>query len=185
MQLHLKADVSEVTAMLKYYQRDVIPLATARALNKTLTTVSSEAARQLKQDLGSGITLAFVKKNVKKIRANRNTFTAALLISGHRLPISKIDPSAKQTASGITYRMSGECHTIPHAFLAQMKRSGHLGVFTRKGDARLPIHEKYGVSLPHILQNEKIVSILIHVAKARFQTALAHEIHFLLSAPSA
>jgi hypothetical protein len=180
MQLNLKTDVSEVTAMLSRVQRDVIPLATARALNKTLTTVSHAAARQLKQDLGSGITLTFIKRNFKKMLANRHTLTAALWISGHRLPISKIDPHARQTAIGIVYRMRGEYHTIPHAFLARMKQSGHVGVFTRKGEARLPIQEKFGVSLPHIMQNEKIVSILMKVAKARFQSVLAHEIAFLL-----
>lgn len=179
MQINVKADVQKVMAMLNDTQRNIVPKAASRAINKTLTTVTAEAARQIKQDIGSGISIGFIKSNLEKKQANFNSLYASVTAKGKRLPVIEIDPHAKQTAAGVSYKTRGETHEIPHAFLADMK-SGHKGVFTRKDKSRLPISEKYGPSLPKVFTNNAIMTALVNVANQRWQTTFNQEINFLM-----
>ena len=49
---------------------------------------------------------------------------------------------------------------MPGAFIARHKNNDALGVFIRRGSARLPIDKKYGPSIPGMLKNEQIVERL-------------------------
>lgn len=179
MQINVKADVQKVMAMLNDTQRNIVPQAASRAINKTLTTVAAEAARQVKQDIGTGISIGFIKSNLEKKQANYHNLYGSITAKGDRLPIIEIDPHAKQTAGGVSYRSRGETHEIPQAFLAVMK-SGHKGVFTRKGKPRLPISEKYGPSLPKVFTNNAIMTAMVNIANSRWQTTFHQEINFLM-----
>ena len=61
---------------------------------------------------------------------------------------------ARQTRRGVTYRLkkAGGRNLVKGAFLATM-RSGHRGVFVRKGKARLPIAEKRAISIMGMWQD--------------------------------
>jgi hypothetical protein len=97
------------------------------------------------------------------------------------LPIIKIDPNARQTASGVTYRSGNARKEIPGAFISVMRSTGHKGVFKRKGQPRLPIKELAGPSLPHIFVKTAIMSALESMANAAWAKNFEHEIQFELS----
>ena len=104
---------------------------------------------------------------------------AYLLVIGlQRLPIIKIDPRAKQTAQGVSYRgEGGQRKFIPHAFVATLK-SGHRGVFKRVGKSRLPICELQGVSVQKIFLKPFVQAVMEAQAKNRWADYLLHELEF-------
>lgn len=98
----------------------------------------------------------FLKKgNVKLSAAKGNRLVARIQITGGRIPL--VEFSARATKKqGVTYQITKNDprQRIPNAFIRTMK-SGHTGVYTRKGAARLPIQELRGPSIPVILQNDQ------------------------------
>lgn len=148
-------------------------LATVRALNRTVSTVRTATSRALAQD--TGLPQKLIRPRLAVERATFTRQQATLSITGRRLPL--IAFGARQTRTGVTYRLPGGRGRAPHAFLSTM-RSGHLGVFQRRGLPRLPIVELFGPSLPQVIR--KHLPDLRRVGEAALQTNLAHEIDFLL-----
>ncbi len=93
-----------------------------------------------------------------------------------RLTIIKIDPRAKQTTQGVSYRgENSQRQFIPHAFIATLK-SGHRGVFKRLGKSRLPICELQGVSIQKIFLKPFVQAVMEAQAKNRWTDYLLHEL---------
>lgn len=182
MKLDVKSDVSQVLKRLDELQREGVPKAASRALNKTLTTITAEAARQIKVDIGGGtggIKIKDIKAQLQKFFAKPKSLTATLHAKGKRIPIIKIDPNVVLTATGVAYRSGGTTQEIPHAFLASVK-NGHRGVFVRKGDTRLPIGEKFGPSVPKVFQNRAVVDAIQKMARLRWSQVFQHELYYEL-----
>jgi len=180
MRLDVRSDITQVLKMLNETQQQIVPKVAARSLNKTITTVNSEAARQIKKDLGDGLTISAVKAGITKINATPKKLYAALYAKGRRIPIIKLDPRARQNETGISYKNNSRGRiSIPHAFLATMK-NGHLGVFMRKGQERLPIKELMGPSLPKVFSNDVILKAMERIAKERWMQVFQHELEYEL-----
>lgn len=178
MQFDVKPEVSAVLKNLNKWQYEAVPIAASHALNKTLTTVSAEAARQIKADLG-GLKIHEIKAQFKKLLARPRALTATLIATGKRIPIIKLDPHAVQTGTGITYRTGKTVHDIPQAFLATVKND-HYGVFTRKGKSRLPISEKFGASIPKVFLNIAVQNAMQKMAAIRWHKAFMQELTYEL-----
>lgn len=180
MRVDVRADIKQVLKMLDETQHHLVPKAAARSLNKTITSVNAEAARQIKADLGTAINISTIKASIKKINAMPKKLYAALYAKGGRLPLIKLDPQAKQTASGVSYKNKGRGRIhIPHAFLATM-RNGHRGIFKRKGTQRLPIEELAGPSIPKVFINDFILKAMERIAKERWIKVFQHELNYIL-----
>lgn len=181
MRLDVRADIKQVLKMLDETQHHIVPKAASRALNKTITSVNAEAARQIKADLGNGMPIAAIKAGLTRINATPKKLYAAIYAKGRRIPIIKLNPKARQDNAGVSYKNKGRGRIhIPHAFLATMK-NGHRGVFKRKGTARLPITELMGPSLPKVFSNEVILRALERMAKTRWLKVFKHELEYALS----
>jgi hypothetical protein len=180
MQLKIQFDVKSIVKFLQDIPKEVIPIATARALNKTAQAVQSVAVKTIAVDIS--VTQLVVRKNLRIEKANRTRLTSCLVVIGsQRLPIIKIDPRAKQTAQGVSYRgEGGQRKFIPHAFVALMK-SGHRGVFKRLGKVRLPICELEGVSVRNMFLKPLVQTVMESQAKQRWGDYLLHELKFELS----
>lgn len=179
MQIKIQFDPKSVVKLLQDVPKNVIPIATARALNKTTQSVQSVAVKTIAADIG--VTQSLVRKSLNIEKANRTRLVACLSVIGlQRLPIIKIDPSAKKTAQGVSYRgEGGQRKFIPHAFVATMK-SGHRGVFKRLGKSRLPICELQGVSVQKIFLKPFVRAVMEAQAKNRWGDYLLHELKFEL-----
>ncbi len=180
MEFNVRSDVKDVLAMLNETQKFIVPKAAARAINKTITTVNAQAARDIKKDIGGKLSISEIKASMNKTQANPRALYAAIYAKGRRIPLIKIDPSASQDSSGVNYKTGKGRNHIPHAFVSTMK-TGHKGVFKRKGSARLPIQELYGPSLPKVFTNGVIMQAMSKVANERWVKAFQQEINYELS----
>jgi hypothetical protein len=56
--------------------------------------------------------------------------------------------------------------------------TGHVGVFERKGNPRLPIKELFSVSLPQAFAQRTVRDAMVKLAGERFRTEFAREVKF-------
>jgi|SRR5581483_9990065 len=152
------------------------PLAVSRALNRTMVSIRRKVIRALAQEVS--IRQADVAPATTLLRSTARGMTAVIRVSGRRIPLVAF--GARQTAAGVTYRLSaGGRGLVPGSFLATMA-SGHRGVFRRKGRTRLPILELFGPSLPYVTIRRRLFQAQQAAGVALLERNLQHEIDFLL-----
>lgn len=185
MTITVKFDDRQIRAALTTLGSQA-PLAVARALNKSIVTVRSQAVKEIAKDVG------LTQKDVRAVMgtklATRSDLVASVTVTGARIPLIKF--KARETKAGVTYKLPGGRGLAPGAFKATM-RSGHEGVFKRKeGSTRrgpapnysgLPIVELHGPSLPRVFSKAAIAKAMRRVAQSVMPKNLAHEVSFLLS----
>ncbi len=176
LRLDIQVDTSALQRRLDALGADA-PRAVVRALNRTAASVQTQAVRALATEVG--LKQTEVRKAMAVRQATRDRPTAAVIVTGKRIPLLAF--GARATRKGITYRIgTGGRKLVPSGFLATM-RSGHRGAFKRKGKRRLPIAELFGPSLPHVAVKAKIMGALRSHAATLLGKNLEHETGFLLS----
>lgn len=174
LRIDVRSDIKEVVARLQADVDRLLPQATARALNRTATTVRAQATRRIREryNLKAGVIRAQLRIN----RADRNRLTAEVIASGRPIPL--IEFSARQTRAGVSVRViRGQRKVRRHAFIAKM-HTGHVGVFERTSSKRLPIKELFSVSLPVAFARKEILAALEQVAVERFRIEFERELRF-------
>jgi hypothetical protein len=176
-----------VTADLTQFHREIralgdrAPLAAARALNKSIASVQTQAVRDVAGDLG--IAQKDVRRGMAIQRATRATLRATLTVTGRRIPLIAFRARGPEPSRGrgrVTYRIGASPRTtVAGAFIARML-SGHRGVFKRRAVPRLPIVELFGPSLPRVFTRAKIAAARTRLAGELLAKNLAHEIQFLV-----
>lgn len=184
--IDIRADVDRAVRSLNTLQRNVIPTATSRALNKTAAQAKTQAAREIKQRYNIGT--RFLGRQISVTRANKSSLTAIVRPLGRKFPVLAFQ--AKQTPAGVRVQIKrGSPKVIAHAFIATT-RSGHKGVFARgyyqgrtfvHRKPRLPITELFTVGVPQAFGARVVIEALQRKIKERFPTILAHEIQYAIS----
>lgn len=174
---------ADVNRILNGLDRTVRDLATARsrALNRTIQMTKTEASRVIRQELP-----ALKKRQVDRYlsvnRASRRNHEARLICRFKPMPLTYFDPQPKRPLheykrrkriKGVSVRVKHGRKTIPGSFMARMK-SGHLGVFRRKGKPRLPIKALYGPAPYHIFKDH--LDHLQDFALEKLEQRLRHEV---------
>lgn len=199
--INVKADITGALRRFDLMREDATR-AIPRALNRTLTTAQSQAAREI-VDAGYGLKVSAIKKSLDLTRAVPNRLTAILRATGRPIPL--IAYGARQTGKGVSVNVLHGRKVIAGAFIATMP-SGHQGVFVRVGAADskglaahgistgkaqrsprgaggkrhgLPIRELYGPSIPKAFANRIVREALTQAVKDRFPTALDQELRYL------
>lgn len=187
MQISLQSNIDQVRRRLTRVQRQVIPQAAARALNRVARQAHTQMAREV---AGSyAIKVGDAKKAIRVTRtAGRHSLTAVLTAAGSRLPLMQF--RARQTRRGVTVMVRrGERKLVRGAFVATMK-SGHTGVFARgrygpggfqPAKPRLPITELTTLSVPGALGQREIQQRIRQFIAKKFEERFAHEIRHALS----
>lgn len=186
----MKLDAADLENALRRL-KGAAPVAVARALNRSIATVRTQAVRAVAQDVG--LPQKSVREAMPIQQATPGRLVARLEVTGKKIPL--YDFKARQTARGVTYRLPGGRNFLPSGFIATMK-SGHVGVFVRglgakhqkgrgswrqrSGWPALPIKERFGPSLPRVFGRQRITDALRTVAKDVMAKNLAHEVQFLL-----
>src|SRR5689334_14397522 len=107
MEISLRWEAESVLHVLQALPKTALPLATARALNKTVASAQSVAVKTLASDIG--ITQRAVRSQLWLRKASARCLTAVMgTAKGKRLPLIQIDPKAKQGPAGVTYRGAGK-----------------------------------------------------------------------------
>ena len=131
-----------------------------QGMNKVMSSAINATTREAKTSIGKKIRTVInakakdVNRRLVLKKATRTRWQAAIEISLKRLPLKTF--SARQTKKGVSYKInkSGGRKKIDSAFVATMP-SGHVGVFKRSNEQRLPIGERYGPSIGQVFDNEK------------------------------
>jgi hypothetical protein len=173
----LKVDDAQVIASLQVLG-DQGPVAAARAINRTLSSVVTAMARPVSQSLR--LPVGEVKKRVVTIQATRSRLTGRIEANNKPIPIVLFGATGPEPSRGKGRGVTAKTQTrrYPHAFIATT-RSGHRGVFQRVGTTRLKIRE---------LREASVAAVWIHheaIGQARgteqLQKNLQHEVDYLLT----
>jgi hypothetical protein len=151
--------------------------ATVRALNRALTSGRAEMARRVAK--GMGMKVGDAKEAIFTRQASAGKLSVSLVASKKRRPL--YDFKAKQTGRGVSFVGAGGARqVVPGAFMTGVQTghagSAHSGVFMRRGKARLPIRELYGVSIGHVFEQHR--EAVTQVMREVFEKNLAHELEF-------
>ena len=171
-----KQDVRDVERLLADVPNQ-IPRVFAMALNKTATKTKGRAARLLVA-AGKGLKLGVVRKHITISRATRFKQSALVTFSNARIPL--INLTARQTRAGVTYS-GGEGRKLMKGAFIQTMPSGHVGVFKRRGAARLPITEQFvkSVAVTFAETTEAIDSATTYAA-ATLSTEISRALDYVL-----
>ena len=158
-----------------------ISLGTARALNRSMITAKTAAARAVAENVGVKISLVKDRLVIDKATVSDNEVT--LRFTGKRFREIDLAPS-KRTH-------------LPQAFFATVKAgfqgATHTGIFVRKptlsrkgrglrrSSPALPIRELYAVSVPYVATKQHILESTLKVATEAFEKNAAHDVQFATS----
>ncbi len=127
-----------------------------------------------------------VRKTIELKRATYENQAAIVRAEGSPLALSKFritprQPPARRRKKPVKAKVlrGGGGGEIPGAFVAQME-SGHIGVFVRAGKPRLPIKEKFGPSVPQMLEHESVTEYVEERAREILEQRFEHELNRLL-----
>ena len=179
MRLDVQSDVTQVTRMLNDLAQKNVPIAAARALNKTITNVRTEASRAIR--IERALSAKVVKAALNTSKATRYKLTASLTASGRPIPLREY--AARETLKGVTVKVSpGARKRIKvngnAAFLID-KYGGH--VFVRTTNERLPIEKRYGPSIPSTFLKGAVVKAFTKVGSDNWPKRFQEELNYELS----
>ncbi len=181
MQVEIKLDkkkLREIEIMLRGVKNGM-PRVVSGAINKTAAPAKTQISREIRQEIA--VKAKDVKKSIILKKASYTKWAALISISRRRLPV--IVFGAKQNKKGVSYRIqkTGGRKRIGSAFIATMK-SGHTGVFKRKGAARLPIVQLRGPSLGEVFdKNVSLVQRITTEAYKRLDHNIYDQLNYVLS----
>lgn len=155
-----------------------------RALSRTAVSVRVAMARAMSDD--TGLKVGTIRDRLRVEIVDHADPVARISVSGARIPLIEFgargpEPS-RGRGRGVTARLTGGAGRYPHAFIATM-RSGHRGVFQRRGTTRLPIYELRGPSLPKVFT--KYIPLGLARGEEQLAKNLEHELQFALSRSTA
>lgn len=159
--------VSSINALPEQVNR-----ASMFAINRTAEWLKSSAAREISAQ--KRIKLKIIRDRFKIAKANKKHLSASISANMWALKGKDLGNMSQSPVGAIAGN-----YTFRGAFVATMK-SGHRGVFRRKGKERLPIKEQY-VMLDNYAS--KLIATLINQeSQAVFEKHFGHQIKRLTGA---
>jgi hypothetical protein len=181
---------AELARTLTALEREVLPQATARAMNRTVVTVRKVATKRVRQRLG--VKAKVVRSRIAIFRASKDNLRVILRGRGRGLSYMAFRP--RQTKRGVSVRLPGEPGGSPRrhvergAFIARMP-NGALGVFeripgkymaSRKGQTKhsQAIRKLYGPGVAPVLADADIQADMQEVWVRELPPRVARELDY-------
>jgi hypothetical protein len=139
MQLTLKSDIKQLKRSLNKFERQVIPQATNRTINRVGGKVQTQVRRHVAKEVGITQKALNQRGFFSRVRSSVRTLTFSVIVKYGAIPLKDFNP--RQTARGVTAKAWGNRKTYDGAFVSE-KLGRH--VFVRKTGKRLPIKKLYG-----------------------------------------
>lgn len=147
------------------------------ALNRGIKSGRTVMTREISNNIG--LKQKDVRDELTLREANVGDLEASLKAPLKRIPLIKFGAKGPEPSRGrgrgVTHRLAGGKGRVESAFIATM-RSGHRGVFKRKGRARLGITELQGPSLGQVFS--KYRAMALQRAYEVFEKEFDHELGF-------
>lgn len=193
--LNIRHDLARLEADLGLYAAEKMK-AGVRAINRTLTTVRAEGAREMAKEY-PGIQIKMLKSRLRFQRATQAAPRAVLEFSAGRIPLygnfgmqalrgrknkkfgvrfSKL-PWRIETVSGET--VSAEM--LARVFRNRSSRTGAPLIFSRHTNVRTSHEVLIAPGLNSAFVERKVGDLLLRVGRQRFAVALVQESKFQLS----
>lgn len=157
-----------------------VPKVISRAINRAAHVGRAQATRSVRENYN--IKHRDVSSTIKVRTASPDNLNANIRSSGAPMKLMKfrVSPNSPKKAKQVTVGVKkGSRKKIKGAFVAGMN-SGHVNVFTRVSKPRLPIRGHYGPSVPQMIGNESVVSVVENKTYQELDSRLDHEINRLL-----
>ncbi|WP_319403150.1 phage tail protein [uncultured Anaeromusa sp.] len=170
--------LDKIQTMIKRFPR-AIPRAAASAINRSAETARTEAVRGVRNEYV--IQSKRIRETISIEKASSSNLSAFVRSKGRprALTYFKVNPKnipkRKQRRLKAQVKHSSGGGMIKGAFLARMK-SGHLGVFNRLGKDRFPIVQRYGPSVPQMLENENVQNHVEARSAEMLEKRMEHEL---------
>ena len=164
--------LARANALLRHIP-GAFPKAVARAANRALDGMRTDAAKETRQRYF--VTAADVRKTITLRKAGPGNMQAAMISRGKRRGLEeyRVTPHAgKRGGAKAAVKREGGLKPIPKAFFLPGKKPP----FIRVGKARREIRALRGPAVPQILKNEETVEALEMGAAERFAKRLNHEV---------
>jgi hypothetical protein len=167
MKFSIKADLRQVERMATTMQRQVIPKAAARAINRAIDAANTTAAREISS------ATKIKQKDVRRRLFVRGASAARLAASLEALPMS---PNlryfkARQNKAGVAATAWEQRKTYKGAF--QMPSGLVVKRTTKK---RYPIKGLRGPSVPKTFMQQRILARIAAVAEQRWRSEFEREL---------
>ncbi len=158
------------------------------AVYNTMKGAPRIAAKHVQKEIGNAATQTAIMQKIEKRKIKQGTH-ALIMYKTDRIQLSKF--VANQTRQGVTYKMRGQRHLVPSAFMGNYKRKSRPprlkgGVWKRMANHRTaPIAQLFGPS-PWGVLNPRMARQPLYdqVQKAlmdRFAKQLQKEINYQVS----
>lgn len=195
--IDIRHDLNGFAARLGVYGKEKAAAA-VRALNRTMTTVRAEGARDLKDDVR--LPVGKIKRGMLLKRATRASMAASITFSNKRLRLFTWNPARRQTRWGTGIRTGGRLPRqilrvdaisgrvsevspaeLKSAFIQRSRRFGTPNVWLRQGKESTPIDVLVTPSLSEVLVQSRLNEALRRRSRDRFLIVLEQEMKFRLS----
>jgi hypothetical protein len=173
----------EIKAAFRETERQMIKAQVA-ATNKAANTAVSRTIKAVTKTYN--IKQKDLRAQVSITKANKNYPSVRIMVSHKGIPLMDFKPKPNTVAQytrpekGVSVEWKrGKRQIIKHSFIAKMK-SGHTGVFLRKGKKRLPIKETFGPSAMQLFKTDEAEKNLEEIFYERYKIELERAIkHFV------
>jgi hypothetical protein len=170
--IRISFDWSHMLDRLHGLQRPALDRAVALALVDTAKSANVRAASAIAKH--TGLKVAKVKPLLFYDPVRVGEYETFLRSSRKRIPL--IDFGARQMNPGArAAKPWGRAQVFQSTFIATM-RSGHRGVFRRRGTSRLPIREMMGPSIHSTFAQPDVQSLVGAAIRERLPVLLARRI---------
>lgn len=146
--------------------------AAIRAANRTVKSVRSRIMKHLGKALGlkrKDLTVKLLYRNASR----GNDFARLTILETKGPPLYLFAPKRTKVQTsrgerlGVTALQDGKRELVRGGFVAEMK-SGHVGIFARKGEGRLPIRELHATKIHEYLRAQP--GFMSEVQRFAFET---------------
>lgn len=177
--LTVKADVDDVMSWMTDIERNKVPTAASRAINKVLGNVRTGASKSIREE--RALKASAVKEALSISKATKQSLSGYLRATGRPIPLNRYD--ASKSKAGVRVRVSPGGRKLVvfagnKAF--QIERYGN-NVFARTGPKRTPIKKLFGPSIPSTFLKEKVVAAMSEIAGEAWPKRFAEELRYELS----
>lgn len=159
--------------------------ATPSAINRALASTKTFASRLIREKVN--IKNKDLDKSIELNKASRSNPQGSITFFFGRVPLSNFSPKQKIVSTpkgrrkGVTVDISGSRKLVRGAFLATVG-SGHIGIFKRRTDNRLPITElTTGVLSGFVKDGTEFSDKVRAFAENSFQENMERNIEFYLN----
>ena len=157
-------------------QRKQIEKAEIIALNRAGKSALAQTVIHIRKTYN--IKSSDLKNEIKVSRATKGAKRFRLTVTHKGLALVKFG-SARQTKKGVNVTVKkGGRQSIKSAFITEVGKGRHRGVFKREGKARLPIKELFGPSAMQLMSSDEAQKHIEKIFQEKFEVELIRAMQY-------